>query len=110
MIGDWDDEIGLSSKNIQFSAKGDSAIITTQSEWWWLSEIRANGEEFYGFDIDSSDDYFSIKVDSITFERRGKTSMMIKVEANPTSSERNFAVGLQAGNYFDNINIMQESN
>ena len=42
-IGKWDDNIKLSTKNVEFTAKSDSVIITTEGDWLWVDGISING-------------------------------------------------------------------
>lgn len=47
-IGDWDDNIKLSTKAVEFSALSDS-VSTTGGSRWRVSDISVNSAWFYGF-------------------------------------------------------------
>lgn len=60
--GDWDDNIKLSTKSVEFSALSDSATITTGGSWWWVSDVSVNNEWFFDFrDVDLESDHYVIK-------------------------------------------------
>jgi len=42
--GDWDDNIGLSQKEVQFDASENSIVITTKGEGWWINDVSLNGK------------------------------------------------------------------
>ncbi|MFA5330180.1 MAG: hypothetical protein WC384_20465 [Prolixibacteraceae bacterium] len=107
--GDWDDNIKLSTKAVEFSSSRDSVTIKTGGNWWWVSDISVDGTWYYGFSgIDLESDNYSIKEDCFEVERVDKNTLSIKVEANPNASKRIITVGLQAGDYFDRLTITQK--
>jgi hypothetical protein len=108
LIGKWDDNIKLSTKNVEFGSAADSVIITTKGEWWWITDISIDLESFYDFrDIDQESDHYTIVQNGITVERRDLKTMFIKVEANPLDRKRVISVGLEAGDYFDRVYVNQ---
>jgi hypothetical protein len=109
-IGKWDDNIKLSVREAEFNASGDSILISTKGSWWWITDISVDSVNYYGFTGDNPDaDFYSIKQDNLTVERRNKTTIFIKAGENPNNRMRILTVGLQAGDYFDRIKITQKS-
>jgi hypothetical protein len=108
--GDWDDNIKLSIKAVEFSAFGDSVTVTTGGSWWWISNVSVDGDYFYDFrDIDLEADSYLIEHDCFVVERRDKHTLFIKVEENPLNVQRIIRVELEAGDYFDRVIITQKS-
>ena len=108
-IGDWDDNIKLSTKAVEFSALSDSVKITTGGSRWRVSDISVNSAWFYGFkNVNLEADSYIIQQDCFVVERRDKNTLYIKVDANPLSVQRIITVGLQAGDYFDRVKITQK--
>jgi len=107
--GDWDDNIKLSTKSVEFSALSDSVTITTGGSWWWVSDVSVNNEWFFDFrDVDLESDHYVIKQDCFVVERRDKNTLFIKVDENPLSVARVITVCLEAGDYFDRVTITQK--
>lgn len=108
--GDWDDNIKLSLKSAEFNAEGDSVLITTKGDWWWVDFISVNDRKFYDFsNINLESENYTIKQDCFIVERRKKNTLVIKLDANPLNTNRIVVVGLEAGDYFDNVKITQKS-
>ncbi|WP_339626763.1 hypothetical protein [uncultured Maribacter sp.] len=109
-IGKWDDNIKLSQKEFQFDSKQNSAIITTEGEGWWISEIYSDKGQTYDFsDTDTTIKNFVIINPDFKLERKNATEISITMFENQTNSERTLKIGLQAGNYFDGIKIIQSA-
>ncbi|HBL75690.1 MAG: hypothetical protein A2W90_08170 [Bacteroidetes bacterium GWF2_42_66] len=107
--GDWDDNIGLSTKAVEFSALSDSVTIRTGGSGWWISDISVNSNYFYNFNgINLESDSYLIKQDCFVVERRDKNTLFIKVAENTLNVQRIITVGLQAGDYFDRVTITQK--
>jgi len=107
--GDWDDNIKLSTKAVEFSALSDSVTITTGGSWWWVTDVSVNATNFYGFEgINLEAENYTIARDCFVVERRGKNTLFIKVEENPLTVPRIVTVGLEAGDYFDRVTITQK--
>ena len=108
-LGDWDDNIKLSTKAVEFSSLSDSVTIKTGGSKWWVSNVSVNSDWFYGFkDINLEADSYTIQQDCFVVERRDKNTLFIKVDENPLKVQRVITVGLQAGNYFDRVTITQK--
>jgi hypothetical protein len=107
--GRWSDNIKLSTKTAEFSAKGDSLTVTTKGSGWWLSEITVDGKDFYDFNgIDIHADSFTVKQDCFTFERRDRHTLFIKLDPNPLDLKRIVVFELESGDYFDRVTITQK--
>lgn len=109
-VGKWDDSIKLSKKEVNFSAESDSVIITTEGTWWWVNEVSLNGKMLDLDGIDTTKENFTIEKTEFSFERKNYTEIFISMQPNPTESERILIIGLQDGNYFDGIKILQSGN
>lgn len=107
-VGQWEDNIKLSQKEAEFTAEDNSIVITTEGEWWWIDHIAINGEVQSTLDgVDTTESDFIIDEEEFRIERRNSTEIHIEMTQNQTGSERILVIGLQAGNYFDGIRIVQ---
>ena len=107
-IGLWDDNIKLSEKEAQFSSDKNSIVINTEGEWWWIHEISLNGNSSFDLNgIDTAANNFIIEETEFRIERKNTTEIHIEMTKNETNSERILFIGLEAGNYFDGIKIIQ---
>ncbi|WP_373057665.1 hypothetical protein [Zunongwangia sp. H14] len=106
--GDWDDNIELSRKEIQFSASENSVILNTGKEGWWITQVSLNGNSDYE-QTENSDGEFFINEDEFLVERRSAKELYIEMSQNTTASERILIIGLQSGNYFDAVTITQSA-
>lgn len=112
-IGIWDDNIKLSTKNVSLKAKADSVLITTEGDWWWINEISFEDSTYSYYhreDINIESKYYSIKEYCFVVERRDKNTLFVKLNENNTGNERIMNISLEAGNYFDYVNITQVAN
>lgn len=110
-IGQWDDIIKLSQKEVRFSSEKDSITISTEGKWWWIDEIALNGNPNFDLSgIDVASDNYSINETEFKIERRSATEIYIEMTKNQTGSPRVLVVGLEAGDYFDGIKITQSAN
>jgi hypothetical protein len=108
--GDWDDNIKLSSRTLDFHSMADSSIITTGGTGWWITDISVNDEWFNNFDgIDMESNFYTIKQDCFTVERRGDHTLFIKLKENSTGKNRVLTVGLESGDYFDRVVVNQDA-
>ncbi len=109
-VGIWEDNIKLSEKEVEVSGQFNSILITTQGAGWWLSGIRVNDSYI---DINSTNTVLSdfiIETTDFKIERKNTTEIHIDIFENTTDSVRILDIGLQSGDYFDNIIIKQMSN
>lgn len=113
IIGKWDDNIKLSTKNVELISKTDSVTITTEGDWWWIDAI-AFEDSTYGYygreDINLESDSYSIIEEQFLVERRDKNTLFVKINENNTGEERIMNITFEAGNYFDYVNIKQAGN
>lgn len=109
--GKWDDNIKLSTKEVNFSAESNSVIITTEGTWWWISGIGLDDDWNYDISgIDTTEDNFLIEESEFTIERKNANEIHVSMTENQSTTERTLTIGLQAGNYFDGIKIIQSGN
>ncbi|WP_430813158.1 hypothetical protein [Carboxylicivirga sp. RSCT41] len=109
-IGKWKDNIHLSVKSVDLGADASSATITTKGEWWWISAIEINDNiyQYYGSEeVDMEKSSYIIEEDAFTFERIESTTMIISLPKNTSGKVIHMSITLQAGNYFDYVNISQ---
>lgn len=99
--GDWDDVIGLSTREVSFGKDGGTVEVATQGEFWWMTDITLNGE-VYAVDYGET----SHVKDWVSASKIG-TTLQIEVSPNDTGAERTFSIGLEAGNYFDRVEGVQ---
>jgi hypothetical protein len=108
--GDWDDNIKLSTKSVEFNAMGDSVVVTTKGSWWWVANVSVDSVYYYGFmEIDLQSDSYIIERDCFVVERRDKNTLFIKVDENPLTIQRIITVAFEAGDYFDYVTITQKA-
>jgi hypothetical protein len=98
-------------KELRFDSLENLAVIITKGDAWWISGIFfKNGQAFDVNNVDTTANNFTITESAFTLERKNGKEIAIKLYENTTSSERILTVGLQAGNYFHGITIIQSSN
>jgi hypothetical protein len=107
--GEWDDNIKLSARNVEFSADGDSVTIKTKGTWWWVIEVSVNNVKYFNFGIHADSVNYRIERDCFAVERRDSRTLFIKVDANPRDTVRIITVGLEAGDYFDRVRVTQKA-
>ena len=112
LVGNSSDIIKLSTKYVEFGAMADSVIITTEGNWWWIDEIFFNDSSYSYYNnenINLESHSYIIEDDDFIVERRNKTTLFIKLNENITGIERELIIGLEAGNYFDDVFIKQSA-
>lgn len=108
-IGKWKDNIKLSTKYAVLSSEEDSITIKTEGTWWWINNIVINNEDkWYSVPELADSTYYVINLDSIIIERKDKNTLVVKTKENFYSTKRNIKITLEAGNYFDQVNITQK--
>ena len=108
-IGIWDDNIKLSQKEVEFDANENSITITTEGEWWWITEVRFNNSYVNFEDMDTTSDDFIIEETEFRIERKNTTEIYISMSENLGDSARVLGIGLEAGDYFDHIKVTQSA-
>ncbi|MCT4590838.1 MAG: hypothetical protein N4A71_23645 [Carboxylicivirga sp.] len=108
-IGDWDDNIHLSTKSVEIGPGAESTTITTKGDGWWINHIKVNGKPyFYDHEmVDMSQATYKITEDTFTFERKNNTTMIISLPANTSGKMVKMDISLQSGNYFDYVYVTQ---
>lgn len=107
-IGKWSDNIKLSQKEVSVSAESQTVLISTEGEWWWLNAVSLNDDIYADFSgIDTTRENFVIEKNDFRIERKHATEIIIEMSENSDGPERVLTIGLQAGNYFDSIQITQ---
>ena len=108
IIGKWDDNIKLSQKTATLNSNENSITITTESTFWWLNGISLNDKNIELTDDVRLSKNFVITNSDFQVERKedGK-KIIITVNQNNTNSERILVVGMQNGDYFDGVRIIQ---
>lgn len=106
--GDWSDIIKLSTKTVEFSSSANTITITTEGDWWWISLVSVNDNDFYNFeDIDLTSDNYLIIRDCVIIEKTDNYTFSISVDENSLDIERIIRIGVTAGDYNDNVVITQ---
>jgi len=111
--GDWDDNIVLSTKSLEFDAAADSAIVTTKGTGWWITDISVMSVDeqltyYFNGDYTKMNNY-TIQLNCFKISRRGADSIYIELNDNHTGAERIVTVGLEAGDYFDSVVVTQKA-
>ena len=107
--GMWRDNIHLSMKKAEFSADGDSVLITTKGGGWWVSCISVNDSNYYDFKgVNVITDHYKITGNCFVVERRDKFTLFISLSANQEITKRIVKVNLEDGDYFDWVTITQK--
>lgn len=113
LIGQWEDNIHLSTNSVEFSSKTDSVTITTQGDWWWVNGITFD-DSIYNYysqeGIDLESDNYLIEAEDFIVEKRDKNTLFVKISENTSSSPRIMSITLEAGDYFDYVTITQSGN
>lgn len=104
--GDWDDNIKLSERTVEFASESDSIVITTEGEGWWIAGFSFTGASDY-LNEQSILGEFLLEQEHFVLERRNPTTLYIEFDANQTSSPQTLVIQLQNGNYFDSITVTQ---
>ena len=55
ITGDWDDNIGLSTKSVTLNGAGEPVTIKTEGKNWWIATIKVDGEILYNFIEDGTE-------------------------------------------------------
>lgn len=106
--GDWDDIIELSQKEVTFNSNADSITVNTKGDFWWISNIRLNEKQINFGSVNTTSSNFEIIETEFTISRKNTKELRIVITENSTVNQRELIIGLQAGNYFDNIKVIQK--
>jgi hypothetical protein len=128
--GGGGDEIKLSTYNVSFGSAADSVVITSKGEWWFTNiqtssktyeTVWARGDNGYpsswnvgksdtlAYKISSiiKDAQCTIKDDFFDIREIGLKSLFIKLNANEASTDRSVIIGIESGDCFENVTILQ---
>lgn len=106
-IGKWNDIIQLSGKEFNFKPAGDSVLIVAKGKWWGIESVRLDTNQI---NINSSitDACSFIYIDSnIKMISKSCDTLFVKMNTNHTSTDRTLLIGLWAGDYHNQIKIVQ---
>ena len=106
-VGFSEDIIKLSQKEASFSSSGDSIVITTEGETWWVENISLDGTSFDLQEVNTLNGNFEINAEDFVIERKNATEIHISMTPNSTQTDRVLRISLEDGNYFDGITITQ---
>lgn len=104
----WTDNIELSAKEAIFSSQTDSIEISTEGTQWWINDINADGRYIYSDSSEVVKDYVRFDGDWFTVEKQGKQKLIVKVSENKSKNSRKMVITVEAGNYFEYINVLQK--
>lgn len=113
ITGDWDDNIGLSTKSVTLNGAGEPVTIKTEGKNWWIATIKVDGEILYNFIEDGTENrnmyqtgMFNLKCGWLKVNVEDWT-LSISADMNH-GAERTFKITLESGDYFDHIDGNQE--
>ena len=112
LIRQWEDNIKLSTSKVEFGAKTDSVIISTEGENWMIVTVYFNDSTYttrHREDIDFESYPYSIVGDNFVVERHDKNALFVKLDENETGEERTMGIVLNAWNYYDHVVIKQSA-
>ena len=130
--GKWPDIIEFNTREATFDSDGGMQKITSKGDWWWILEyISINGESIHlmndpeitvemgkikGWDnpnviYDEGADMEIKKIEGpwYTITKDGFQTLIIETKPNDTNLPRSFILHIEAGNYFDYIQIFQSA-
>ena len=105
LIGKWDDQIKLSAKSATLQAETDSVFFTTKGTGWWFNGIESADSTYFGID-ENLDNIYSFHEEFFIVEKR-ENGLFVKFHKNESKKERSISIVLQAGNYFDYVEVKQ---
>lgn len=106
-IGELNDSIKLSTRRAELSASNDSIVITTKGTWWWVNDILVNGNYLVFNSVETEKENFAINGDWFSIERCDNHKLIVRVSENESEEDRNIKITLEAGDYFDHIDVNQ---
>lgn len=106
-IGRSEDDIKLSKKEASFTAEANTVTITTEYKGWWVNGFALDKVRIDKGNVNLSSENFIFKNDVFEVEKKNGNTLIITMSKNTTGTERILNIGLQSGNYFENINVTQ---
>ena len=108
ITGDWDDNIGLSTKSVTLNGAGEPVTIKTEGKNWWIATIKVDGEILYNFIEDGTENrnmyqtgLFNLKCGWLKVNVEDWT-LSISADMNH-GAERTFKITLESRHYFDHL-------
>lgn len=106
-LGPSGDEIKLSKKEASFTSEANTITITAEYKTWWVNGFAIDKVRIDKGNVDLLAENFIFKNDDFEVEKKNGNTLIIKMNKNTTNKDRLLTIGLQAGNYFESINITQ---
>jgi len=113
MDGIWDDNIKLSTKNVELTSRIDSVTITTEGYGWWIGAVSFEDSTYAcnsNKDIMLNLDSCSIIKEQFLIQKRNKKTLFVKLNENNTGKDRLMKIAFESGDYFDHVTITQTGN
>lgn len=105
-IGKKGDDIKLSSELAEFDFKADSLQITAKGTKWCINSVQIDDDNNIN-ETNSLFHYSLIKKD-FSVVRRDPHTIFIRVSENKSDVDRHLTIGLQSGNFFNSIKVIQK--
>ncbi len=102
------DRIKLSQKEVHFTSEKSSIWIATATNYWWFGGIRFNNE-YLKLQHSPTQKECIIKHEEFTIIRENGKNIYIYMTKNTTNKIRTLQIGLQDGDFFDGIDVIQDA-
>lgn len=101
----WSDSIQVSTKSVNFNSKGGDFTVTSKGSFWFRGINMPDST----YVLNSNWGTIPCKMvgDWYTVNRTEDKTLVIHVDANTTGKAREFIISLEAGDYFDSVNVTQ---
>ncbi|KAF2341301.1 hypothetical protein [Flavobacterium tistrianum] len=106
-IGRSEDDIKLSKKEAFFTAEANTVTITAEYKTWWVDDFALDKVRIDKGTVNLYAENFIFKNDVFEVEKKNGNTLIITMSKNTTGRERILNIVLQAGNYFESINVVQ---
>lgn len=107
LIGQWSDIIQLSGKEFNFNPNGDSVLITAKGKWWGINSVTLDTSIINVYSSTTDACNFIYIDNNIKIVSKSCDTLVIKMNANNINTDRTLNIGLWAGDYNDEIKIIQ---
>jgi hypothetical protein len=111
--GDWDDNIKLSTKDVDLASHTDSVIITTEGDYWLIGYVCFEDsiyDYYHQESINLEAESYVITENDFLIERQDKNTLFVKINENTSGNKRVLNITISSGDYFDNVFINQAAN
>jgi len=100
--------INASEFEINLTAGASSASFSTETSWWFESIILNDSVSVTQEELDlSHQDNFTVSYEEFTIEKTNGNQVKVSMSVNETGTERLLFIGLQSGNCYDSVKIIQ---